>query len=210
MALQACGNTVPVTTTCVADDEQLLFFNVAGQPSGMALRRWVDVKCCLIRQMFGTGILTVLGSELIDGIYYNQQLPQDFLLYGWGIPNLLIRGDQWDYITNSDGRVEGFEVFIGYDDGDRFTVIPNPTCAGSSLPEGETINESIEVTGENIYTLEWTSARRSKYGNIGSFLVFQSDGTQYNPTAIQPVFSGATPIEFIFDLGGIDSIIVIS
>lgn len=126
MGLTACGNDVPLVASCPADTEQVLFFNVAGQPTGMALRSWARVKCCAIQQIFGTGVITFTGADLdSEGRYYNSSLINNLLVFAENIPNFINRDSQWDYILD-DGNVIGVEIKIGYLDDDIFIIFPNP------------------------------------------------------------------------------------
>lgn len=42
-------NDLPVLSTCPADDEQILFFNVSGYTPRMVLRGWADIKKCVVK-----------------------------------------------------------------------------------------------------------------------------------------------------------------
>jgi len=217
MSLFACQNEVKVITTCPPAGSKILLFDVTGQPTGMALMDLEVFKCCLLYQMFGVGIKTITGADLVLGIYQNTGLVGDLLVYAWGIPNFLIPVNQWDYVRNNEGVVVGIEIFINYEDTDRFTIIPNPSCTGtpaSAFPEG--INERFPLTGHisgvDDYDLEWTSARMAKYGPYGNFTVWLDDGSgTYSPTGIQPIPNDQdNPTIFSFSgLGGFNFFIVI-
>lgn len=212
MGLRACTD-VNVITTCPPAGSQLLLFNVAGQANGMALIGVDTFKCCLTYELFGVGIITITGANLdVDNKYINTGLAQSLLVYGSGVPDFLQYGTEWTYVFNSAGRVEGVEILLPFTDTDRFILFPNPSC--TALPAGEIpegINETLVLTGENTYVLDWNLTRRTKYGTMGHFEVWQKNPLDvYEPTAIQPTFVGENPTEFIFELFGVDSIIVIS
>lgn len=114
------------TDTCPADDEYLMFLNVAGSARGVGIRTWGQVKQCLINQVFGAGILVITGSQL-DGAnkYFNSDLIDILLVYASNIPNFLKRPSQWDYVL-SGSEVVGVEIKTGYDPTDVFIIFPNP------------------------------------------------------------------------------------
>lgn len=203
--VKAC-TTVNVITTCPPAGSQILLFNVSTQDNGLALMDIDLFKCCLLGQMFGVGIKTIQGSDLVLGIYDNDGLVGDLLVYAWNIPNFLIPVSQWDYVRNGAGKVVGIEIFIGYDPTDRFTIMPNPTCIGSPAGSfsGE-INETEEFRGVATGQIVWTPARRGKYGRSGSFEVYIDDGTGvYKITSIQGFPDDIdNPTVYDFDFGGI-------
>lgn len=209
--VKACS-TVNVITTCPPAGSQILLFNVSTEASGMALMDISVFKCCLLYQMFGAGIVTITGNDLVLGIYQNTNLVGNLLVYAWGIPNLLIPGSQWDYVYNDTGVVVGIEIFIGYGASDMFTIIPNPSCAGTpsgAFPEG--INETEEFRGVATGRVIWDERRRSKYGRSGSFEVYMDDGTgRYVLTTIQGFPDNIdSPSYYDFDFGGTSNVNII-
>jgi hypothetical protein len=54
----------PLASGCPADNEQILFINVAGQTGGYAFRTWGSVKQCLYNQLFSNGIIMFTGADL--------------------------------------------------------------------------------------------------------------------------------------------------
>lgn len=129
MSLKACSKPVNVLSTCPADSEQVLFFNVSGQETGMALRSWTTVKNCLIQSVFGVGIQTINGTQL-DGenIYLNSDLINSLVVFYNGINRFLIYGTEWEYVLNSDNNVVGIKILINATFGvdDIFLIFPNP------------------------------------------------------------------------------------
>lgn len=129
MVLTACNNQVPLVATCPDDSEQVLFFNVSGQQSGMALRSWSKLRCCLINEIFGVGTLIIYGSDLDNqGRYYNSAFINNLLLFASSLPNFLVNETQWNYILD-EGNTIGIQILIGYEDTDLFIVFPNPKCS---------------------------------------------------------------------------------
>lgn len=168
--------------------------------------------------MFGAGIKTISGTDLVAGIYYNSSFVDDLLVYAWNVPNFLKNGSQWNYIKNGAGKVIGIEILIGFDDTDQFTIFPNPSCSGTpvaTLPD--TINERVPLTGyidgDDPYVLPWTPERIAKYGPFGNFTVWGDDGSGfYQPIDSQPVpddrdnpttftFAGLTGIKYFIVIG---------
>lgn len=130
MNLTACNDKVNILTTCPADTEQLLFFNVIGQSSGMALRSWSVVKNCLITSLFGDGIETINGTQLGgDNKYFNSDLVNNLVIFYNGINRFLIYSTEWEYILNGDNNVIGIQILIDATFGvdDIFLIFPNPT-----------------------------------------------------------------------------------
>lgn len=222
MPLFACQNEIPVITSCPPAGSKVLLFDVTGatQYKGMALLDLDVFKCCLLYQMFGVGIKTITGADLVAGIYQNTGLVGDFLVFANFIARFLFRGTEWDYVRNDVGVVVGFEVFdlVNYDDTDQFIILPNPTCTGtpaSAFPEG--INTRFPETGylEGLddYNLDWTTALMTKYGPYGNFTVWLDDGggDGFQPTGILPIPNDVdNPTSFAFSgLGGFKFFIVI-
>lgn len=228
MSIFACQDEVKVITTCPPAGSKILLFDVTGQPTGMALMDANTWMCCLISQFFGAGTITVKGSDLVAGLYYNSQFVPNLQVFAWNIPNYLIREGQngldpstgqWRYILNSDLRVIGIEIYgIGYGDDDLFTISPNAGCNAFPVTDptseiNERVPQSGVIAGVDTYELEWTAGRRSKYGSFGSFAVFQDDGSgNFQPTGIQPLpDDGSNPTKWTFyNLGSVNTIIVIS
>ncbi len=70
MACKTEISTLSVLINCPADTEQLLFFNVAGQSTGMALRTWATIKACLLSGIAWDRIqfqIGTLGSLMVVG-----------------------------------------------------------------------------------------------------------------------------------------------
>ncbi len=146
MSLFACQDEVKVITTCPPTGSKILLFDVTGQPTGMALMDVRTFVCCVINQMFGVGIKTFKGSDMVGTVYTNTGLVGNFLVYAWGIPNLLIPIQQWDYVRNGSGDVIGVQILINFGDDDMFTIFPNPTCNSTpigQLPEGIQFKQAI-------------------------------------------------------------------
>lgn len=207
MPLFACQNEIPVIATCPPAGSKVLLFDVTGsvQYKGMALMDLATFKCCMIFQMFGAGILTITGSQLVLGIYQNTSLVGELLVFADNIQRFLKTPSEWIYVRNGNGVVVGIEIFIGYLDDDEFQIFPNPSCTGTpaeAFPDG--INETVEFRNVAIGRIDWTSARRSKYGRSGSFEVFVDNGTGiYKITSIQGFPDDVdNPSYYDFDFGG--------
>lgn len=128
MAFQSCGKDVELVSGCPADTEQLLFINT-GSSTGMSLRTWGAVKNCLLASTFGTGILTINGTQLdSEGIYLNSDLINDLVIFYNGISRFLNHGTEWGYELNVDNQVVGIQILGGgvYTVDDVFLIFPNP------------------------------------------------------------------------------------
>ncbi len=216
MPLYACQNEIPSLLSCPPAGSKVLLFDVTGavQYKGMALMDIDLFKCCIINQMFGAGSLTIKGSDLTSGLYYNSNFVQSLLIYAWNIPNQLIREGQngldpslgqWRYVLDSNGKVVGVDIYgVGYGDDDLFTISPNPTCTGTpagAFPEG--INTIISGTGVDVYTLDYTPTLRQKYGEYPSLQMLVDDGSGvYQPSGILGI-PNQVPNPTSFELSGI-------
>lgn len=228
MPLFACQNEIPVIAACPPSGAKILLFDVTGptQYKGMALMDIDVYACCVINKLFGAGTITIKGSDLVAGLYYNSNFIQNLQVFAWNIPNYLIREGQngldpltgqWRYILNGSGKVIGLEIYgIGYSADDLFTITPNATC--NSIPSvafTNGINTRVPlqgvISGVDAYDFEWTQVLKDKYG-MGSFLVYLSDGIGgFNPSGLQPVPDDSqNPTKYTFNFGFIDSFFIIS
>jgi hypothetical protein len=124
------SSEVPLKTGCPADDEQLLFFNVADTKNGVALRTWATVKACLLNTFFGGfGIKIITGEDLdVDNKYFSSDFSQKLVVFYNGVNRFLLRGTEWDYILNGSGEVIGIQILITatFTSDDVFFIFPNP------------------------------------------------------------------------------------
>lgn len=161
--VSVCQQEVPVITTCPPAGSKVLLFDVSDQPTGMALIGVDVLTCCIINRMFGVGTITIKGSDLVNGLYYNSRFVQNLQVFAWNIPNYLIREGQngldtdlgqWRYILSS-GSVVGIEIYgVGFLDDDLFTISPSVACDSlpvSSLVQGLQFSQiSFDGDGETL------------------------------------------------------------
>lgn len=129
---------VPILTGCPADTEYFLVMGASGGlgAGGYGRRSWLDIKNCLLDQIFGPGILTINGTQL-DGSnqYLNSDLIDQLLVFYNGINRFLLHDNgnetyptsEWKYVK-SGSSVVGIQILIPATFGasDIFTIFPNP------------------------------------------------------------------------------------
>lgn len=229
MPLFACQNEIPVIAACPPSGAKILLFDVTGptQYKGMALMDIDVYACCVINKLFGAGTITIKGSDLVAGLYYNSNFIQNLQVFAWNIPNYLIREGQnnlnpstgqWRYILNGSGKVIGLEIYgIGYGADDLFTITPNATC--NSIPSVAFTNgintrvpEEGIISGVDVFVYPWTQELKDKYGKGGNFLVFLDDGSGiFKPSGLQPVpDDNENPTTYSFAFGFISAYFIVS
>lgn len=180
-APQICGRSIPFISGCPPDSAQLMLWNVAGTPDGVAMMTWGQARCCWTQQVFGGGIQSFFGSQLDgSGIIELAGLTSNMELYALNVPNFLLDPSQWTLISDVDtGLPVGIQVLIGYLPEDKFLAFPNPSCVAPADPIAEFsgLNENIGGSGVDSYVVVMTNARKARFGAVLSITVYANDGS---------------------------------
>lgn len=176
-----CGNSIPVLSGCPADSAQIMLFNVAGTPNGVAMMSWGQARCCWTQQVFGGGIQTFSGSQLDgSGSILLSGLTPKMEVFARNIPNFALDPSQWTLILDADtGAPVGIRILIGYENEDTFLAFPNPSCVAPAEPISEFsgLNENIGGSGVDSYVVVMTNARKARFGAVLSIQVYANDGS---------------------------------
>lgn len=117
-------NDQAIITSCPARSEQLLFFGIAGQDTGMGLRTWDTIVKCL-----GMNIIDVLASSFATSKNYVDPslLNKNYFIFDNGIPKFIKEDVLWaklpgggftileDGFNAGDDPTREFIVFITMD-----------------------------------------------------------------------------------------------
>lgn len=167
MGLKVCQQDVPTLIGCPDNSEKVAFFDVPGQPTGMALRAWETLLSCLSQQLC-SGIITITNPDFQpDGItYINTNLANKSLkVFGNWIPKFLNNPTEWvDYpgggiqitIPEFNAATQGYsyelEIFVG-------CFVPVTTGSGGNQ------KEIIQFDGIDTMIIPMNSTRKAQFGN---------------------------------------------